>query len=210
MPATVRAVVVRLGERGAVAHALLQIGRDVHRQQRLKPAVRTTSLRHLMQGGAPWAHLFALKHASVRGRHCRKQEARGHVFAEERAVEEAQVLLQLVRAGLGQRGTPPGGVAVTAVDHRQVLMVLVGLAQIVMVSKHRLRIHLGHHAPQFTLPDLHLHLKEEALMTRLSGMRHQREQAGQPQQHESLTRRVLSSVLCRLALALGQTPAQKR
>ena len=172
VPPAIRAVMVRLGELGAIACGFLQVGRDVHGQQRLVPAVRTTALRHLVQGAALWAHLLAFKYAPVSGRRCRKQEARRYVFAEERVVEDAQVLLQLVRAGLGQRCAPAGCVAVTAVDHRQMLMILVGLAQVVVVPQHRLRIHLGHHAPKFALPDLHLHLQKEVLMPRLPGMGH--------------------------------------
>ena len=81
-------------------------------------------------------------------------------------------------------------------------MLLVGLAQIVVVPQHRPRVDLRHHAPQFTLPDLHLHLQEEVLVTGLSGMRHQRKQAGQPQQYESFTRR--------FTLPLGQATSQQR
>ena len=111
-------------------------------------------------------------------------------------------MLQLVWTGLGQGGAPAGGVTVAAMDHWQVLAFLVGLAQIVVVSQHRLRIHLGDHAPQFTLPDLHLDLEEEVLVSWLSGMRNQGQQAGQPQENKGLAHR--------LTVPLGQATSQQR
>ncbi len=194
VPAAVRAVMVGTGIAGAVAHALAQVGGyiDIHQRHRCIRAI-AVGLSQRMQRAAARADLLVLEHLRVRALAMGEQKASADVLGEEGAVELLNVLVELVWAGTRQGSAPAGGVAVAAMDHRQPELPLLGLAQVIVMGQSRRIVQRCHHAAQLAQPQLHLDLQEEAHVlfaahrverhaSRLARMRHQCQQAAQPQQ----------------------------
>ncbi|MCY1305766.1 hypothetical protein D9M69_523100 [compost metagenome] len=171
---------VGLDELRTIAARLAQVVGNMHSHQRLVLAMRTFGLRRLVQSAAAWAHLFVLEDFEVHILSSREHEASRYIFGKECAVEPLEVMPQLIRAGFLNRRAPTRGMALSAMNHRQMQAGQVRLAQVIMVTQSRFRIQYGHHAAQLTQPDLDLHLQEETLMPWLTGVRHQGQQTGQP------------------------------
>ncbi|MNY13888.1 hypothetical protein D3C86_1470430 [compost metagenome] len=79
-----------------------------------------------MQGAAGRAYLLALEHCWVRPRTGRKDKTGTHILGEERAVKRLQIMSELIGADLLLRRTPAGGVALAAMDHRQMQPLHIG------------------------------------------------------------------------------------